>query len=547
MHGRDSDGAEPLVFDSTEPGMNDNLPSESLDTGVSYGSDGTPRVAIIGSGFGGLSLAVRLQSAGYRTVILERREKIGGRAYQWTEGGYTFDMGPSLVTAPSIIRSIFDAAGERLEDHVDLVPLDPFYRIFFHDGTHVDYSGDAERMKEQMRRFDAADAERYDDFIRATQRIHEAVIGDGLGRVPFDTLGRMASFIPRAIRLNALMPVAWFARRYFRDFRHHFMFSFHSLFIGGHPYRTPSIYALIPYLEKNEGVWFARGGMYSIVEALGRVFERLGGEIRTGSEVTQIRIEHGRAVGVETRSGFVHADAVVSNADVSATYRHLIDPAERSTWTDGKIDGLSQTMSCFLLYIGTRKKYPKLAHHTLILAERYKGLIDDIFAHQTLPEDFSMYLHVPTATDPDMAPDGCESMYVLVPVPNLNADVDWSVSARPYADRILDFLEKWGLEGLRESIEVLRIFTPEDFRTELGAFAGNAFSVEPTLLQTAWFRPHNRSEDVRGLYLVGAGTHPGAGVPGVMLSAEATMSCIADDLPDPSTRRRVVEHSNGRG
>ncbi len=487
------------------------------------------KIAIIGSGFGGLSLAVRLQAAGHDVVIFEKRPQIGGRAYQLKKDGYTFDMGPSLVTAPSIIRSIFEAAGRRLEDYVDLVPLDPFYRIFYHDGTHIDYTGNGERMKAQMAVFNAHDARQYDRFMAATKPIYDAVIKDGLGSRPFDRAGIMARFVPRAARLGALIPVAWFARRFFKDFRHRFMFSFHPLFIGGHPFRTPAVYAMIPYLEKEEGVWFAKGGMYALVQALGRVFTELGGTIRIDAEVIRIGVREGRVTGVETSAGWSDADIVVSNGDVASTYRYLIAPEYRNKWTDRKIDRTAYSMSCFLLYLGTRRKYPRLAHHTLILAERYKGLIDDIFRHESLPDDFSMYLHVPTATDASMAPEGCESMYVLVPVPNLRADVDWAVEAPRYRDRILAFLEAWGLEDLQANLDVCEMFTPNDFESELNAFVGNAFSVEPRIFQTAFFRPHNRSEDVKSLYIVGAGTHPGAGVPGVMLSAEATFSTIQDD------------------
>jgi phytoene desaturase len=488
-------------------------------------------IAIIGSGFGGLALGVRLQAAGHQVRIFEKRDKIGGRAYQLKDAGYTFDMGPSLVTAPSIIRSIFESADRKMEDYIDLVPLDPFYRIFFHDGSHMDYSGDPERMKAQLAQFSVRDADRYDDFMRDMKGIYHAVITEGLGKQPFDTLGKMARFVPRALRLNALKPVAYMAKSYFEDFRSHFMFSFHPLFIGGHPFRAPSIYAMIPYLEREEGVWFAKGGMYAIVEALGKVFEELGGQITTSAEVDRITVRDGKATGLQIDGTHFPFDAVVSNADVTATYRRLIDPVHRSKWTDRKLDGMKQTMSCFLMYIGTRKKYPQLAHHTLILAERYKKLIDEIFAHRTLPEDFSMYLHVPTATDPAMAPDGCESMYVLIPVPNLKADTDWHAIRQDYADKVIDFLEAWGMDDLRDSMEVCHLFTPEEFASELNATDGNAFSLEPRLTQTAYFRPHNRSEDIEGLYIVGAGTHPGAGVPGVMLSAEATMSSIVEDFP----------------
>ena len=498
-------------------------------------------IAIIGSGFGGLSLAVRLQAAGHQVRIFEKREKIGGRAYQLKDAGYSFDMGPSLVTAPSIIRSIFESAGRRMEEYVDLVPLDPFYRIFFHDGSHMDYSGNSDRMKEQLSRFSKKDAAAYDRFMADMKGIYDAVITDGLGKQPFDTIGKMARFIPRAIRLNALKPVAYMAKSYFEDFRSHFMFSFHPLFIGGHPFRAPSIYAMIPYLEKEEGVWFASGGMYAIVEALGTLFEELGGVITTSAEVDRITVENGRATGVQIDGTSFAFDAVVSNGDVTQTYRKLVDERDRSKWSNRKLDAQKQTMSCFLMYLGTRKKYPALAHHTLILAERYKGLIDDIFAHKELPEDFSMYLHVPTATDASMAPEGCESMYVLIPVPNLKASTDWESEKQAYADKVLDFLEKWGMEDLRESLEVCHLFTPADFKTQLNATHGNAFALEPRLTQTAWFRPHNRSEDVERMYIVGAGTHPGAGVPGVMLSAEATLSCILEDLGPGNPAERLVE------
>jgi phytoene desaturase len=489
---------------------------------------------VIGSGFGGLSLAVRLQAAGIQVTLVEKREKIGGRSYQLKDSGYVFDMGPSLITAPRIIESIFEAAGRRMEDYLELLPLDPYYRIYFHDDTHLDYVGDAEHMKEQMRQYNPADAERFDAFMDKVRPIYDAVIADRLGSKPFDTIGSMLGFLPRMAKLRAHRTVTSFVNSFFKDFRHRFIYSFHPLFVGGNPFNTPSIYLMIPFLERQGGVWFTRGGMYSVVEALGKVFEELGGRIVTEAEATEIRVEGGRAVGVETVQGYFPADLVVSNGDPGHTYKHLVRPEHRRKWTDRKADRIDYAMSCFLLYLGTKKQYPQLKHHTLILTERYEGLLKDIFKKKILPEDFSMYLHVPTRSDPGMAPEGCESMYVLVPVANNRSDIDWSKEAEPFRDRILEFLEAWGMDGLRENLEVLHTFTPDDFATQLNATDGNAFAIEPKFTQTAWFRPHNRSEDVKGLYLVGAGTHPGAGVPGVMLSAEATYGCIADDfdLPD---------------
>lgn len=499
------------------------------------------KAVVIGSGFGGLSAAIRLQAAGIQTTLVEKREKIGGRAYQYSEGGYVFDMGPSLITAPQIINAVFEAAGTSLVDEVELMPLDPFYRVYFHDGTHLDYTGDFDRMREQLAQFNMKDANRLGDFLDAIRPIYNAVIGDRLGSQPFDTIRSMMSFAPRVLKLRAWEPVARFVERYFEDFRARFLYSFHPLFLGGNPFSAPAIYLMIPYLEQEGGVWFTRGGMYEVVKAMGRVFESQGGTILTGSEVTEIVLDGRRAVGVRTDSAVLPADVVVSNADVAHTYGDLVDSSVRKRWTDKKLDNLDYSMSCFLLYLGVRRQYPQLAHHTLILSERYEGLVTDIFKNKVLTEDFSMYLHAPTRTDGSMAPEGCESLYVLVPVPNQASGVNWSNEAPKMTDRVLDELERWGLTDLRASLDVLRVYTPDDFETSLNARLGNAFGVEPCLTQTAWFRPHNRSEDVEGLYLVGAGTHPGAGVPGVILSAEAAYTSIAEDLNlapqwDPSSR-----------
>jgi phytoene desaturase len=520
-------------MDRTEFMQNDMQAPDSLATPPTA----SPKAVVIGSGFGGLAIAIRLQAMGYQVTVLEKRAKVGGRAYQLKDGGYTFDMGPSLITAPTIIDAVFRAAGRRLDDYLDLIPLDPFYRVYFHDGSFIDYSGDAERMKDQMRAFNPADAERYDAFIAAIRPIYDAVITERSGARPFDTLRAMAGFLPRVIRTGAYWPVATFVSRYFKDFRHHFLFSFHALFIGGNPFRAPSVYLSIPYLEKDGGVWFARGGMYSLVEAFERLFGEIGGEIRTSCEVEAILVDEGRVTGVRAVGATLPADIVVSNGDVAHTYKHLIAARHRKVWTDRKVDRIEHTMSCFLLYLGVKRQYPQVLHHTLILAERYRDLLHDIFDLKVLPEDFSMYLHAPTRTDPGMAPPGCESMYVLIPVANLRSGIDWTAITPAFTERVLDFLEDWGLEDLRANIEVLHAFTPEDFASQLNATWGNAFGIEPKLSQTAYFRPHNASEDVRGLYFVGAGTHPGAGVPGVLLSAETTEFCVRRDERLPAGGR----------
>jgi phytoene desaturase len=490
------------------------------------------KIAVIGSGFGGLAEAIRLQARGFAVTVFEKRSRVGGRAYQLVRDGYTFDMGPSLVTAPFIIESVFKAAGRSMKDYLTLVPLDPFYRIYFHDKTHLDYVGSPDRMKEQMARFNPEDARNYDRFFADVKPIYDAVITEGLGSTPFLTWKAFLSFVPRALALGSLRPVYEFASKYFRDERNRFAFSFHPLFIGGSPFRAPSIYAMIPYLEREAGVWFAMGGMYSLVQAFERLFRELGGTIQPNAEVQEIVVQDGRATGVRVH-GEVHvADAVVSNGDVPWVYKNLVRPEHRlRRWSDRAIDRLHISMSCFLLYIGVKKQYPELKHHTLIVSERYRELVRDIFDRKRLPEDFSMYLHVPTRTDPSMSPAGSDSMYLLIPVPHLGAGINWAEAAGPMRDRVLKFLdEDFGLKDFRENIEVLEMFTPEDFKNELNAHLGNAFSIEPRLTQSALFRPHNRSEVVRNLYFVGAGTHPGGGVPGVLLGAEATEKCILQDF-----------------
>ncbi len=494
-----------------------------------------PKAVVIGSGFGGLAAAIRLQSRGFQVTLLEKREHTGGRAYRLEMQGYTFDMGPSLITMPSLLEKLFVAAGTTFAQAVPTLALDPYYRIYFHDKTFLDYSGDREKMMEQMRVFNPKDAANYDIFMRAIKPIYEAVIDKGLGATPFDNWKTMARFVPTVMRLSAWKPVTLFVAKYFKDFRNRFAFSFHPLYIGGNPFRAPSVYLMIPFLERKEGVWYAPGGMYSVIQALEKAFVNMGGVVKTNHAVTEIVTEgrHAQGVKVSNNNSTVSfpAELIVSNADITHTYSKLLQKMSRKKWTDKKLSGIAQTMSCFLIFVGLRKRYPELKHHTLILSERYKGLIQDIFDHKTLPDDFSLYLHAPTRTDDSMAPPNCESLFILAPVANLASGLDWEKIKTSYTDKILTFLEEWGLKDLHANIECQKLFTPNDFSHELNATLGNAFGIEPKLLQTGYFRPHNRSEELDNLFLVGAGTHPGAGVPGVLLSAEATENSIIQHFP----------------
>lgn len=489
------------------------------------------KIIIIGSGFGGLALGIRLQTSGFEVILLEKNKHIGGHAYSLERKGYRFDMGPSLITAPGILQDLFRCCGKDLFQEINCKRLDPCYRIYFHDGSHLDYTGDSEKMKSQMAAFHQGDAAHYDRFLEASKKIHDVVIEQRKGGQPFMTPFSMLRFAPDAIRMNALISTYWFARHYFKDPRHRFLFSFHPLFIGGNPFRAPSIYEMIPYLEKTGGVWYSFGGMTSLVKTMGRLFEEAGGRILCNQEAEKILIKNRKAEGVRTRDTEYTADAVVSNADFIHTCRDLIAPEHRRKWTDRRLQRLRYSMSAFMLYLGVKRQFPRLLHHTLILSHRYRELIRDIFDRHVLPDDFSAYLHVPTRTEPAMAPQGCESMYVLIPVTNLQGSVDWEKQKTAYAEHILNFLEQsFGLEDLKANLEVMEIFTPEDFRNKQNAAWGSAWGVEPCLTQTAYFRPHNRSEDIGHLYLVGASTHPGAGLPGCLMTAETTAAVMLKDF-----------------
>ena len=490
----------------------------------------TKHIHIIGSGFGGLALGIRLQAAGFQVTIFEKNATVGGHATQLKSKGYTFDLGPSLITAPDIIEKVFTSAGKQMSDYLDLIYLDPFYRIFFGDGSSIDYTADADEMKTQMAAFNVADAQNYDKFMAYVKQLYQAVITDGLGSTPFD-MSAMLRFLPKALKLRALLPAYRMVSKFFKDERNRFIFSFHPLFIGGNPFRAPSVYLMIPYLEKAGGVWFTKGGMYSVVLAFKRLFEELGGVIHTNSEVQEVVVENGKAKGVIVHNTFFPADAVVSNAHFAHTHLDLLKPQYRRKWNDRKVKKMDYSMSSFLLYIGVKKQYPKLLHHTLILSHRYRELVEDIFKRKILPDDFSMYLHVPSRSDAEMAPPGCESMYVLIPVANNLSGINWKEKSPEFTKTVLDYLEhEFGLTDLQENIEVLEAFTPDDFRVQRNNYLGSAWGLEPSLLQSAMFRPSNRSEDIENFYLVGASTHPGAGVPGVLLTAETTEKVIFDDF-----------------
>ncbi|WP_312239909.1 phytoene desaturase [Pantoea sp.] len=489
------------------------------------------KTIVIGAGFGGLALAIRLQAAGTPVTLLEQRDKPGGRAYVYQDQGFTFDAGPTVITDPSAIEELFTLAGKQMKDYVDLLPVTPFYRLCWESGKVLDYDNDQARLESQITRFNPRDVEGYRRFLDYSR----AVFKEGylkLGTVPFLSFRDMLRAGPQLARLQAWRSVYSMVSSFIEDEHLRQAFSFHSLLVGGNPFATSSIYTLIHALEREWGVWFPRGGTGALVQGLVRLFQDLGGELELNAQVKRLDATGDRINAVELTDGRrFDASAVASNADVVHTYEKLLGHHPRGAARAATLKRKRMSNSLFVLYFGLNYHHRQLAHHTVCFGPRYRELIDEIFNHNALAEDFSLYLHSPCTTDPSLAPPGCASYYVLAPVPHLGtADLDWTQEAPRLRERIFDYLEQHYMPGLRQQLVTHRMFTPFDFRDELGAYQGSAFSVEPILTQSAWFRPHNRDERIANLYLVGAGTHPGAGVPGVIGSAKATASLMLKDL-----------------
>ncbi len=484
-------------------------------------------IIVVGSGFGGLATASRLLSKGHNVTIFEKRDQPGGRAYVYKKDGFTFDGGPTVITAPFMFDDIFSAAGKKRKDYFKLVDCNPFYRIFDHEGQKFDYNSDPGFTLNEIEKISPDDAEGYEKFLASTKAIFNKGFVE-LADKPFLKFSDMLKVAPDLIRLQSHKSVYKYVSQFIQNEFLRRCFSFHPLLIGGNPFDASSIYAMIHYLEREWGVHYAMGGTGTIVDALVTLIREQGGELHFNTEIDEILVEQGTAKGVRLKSGDIHkADAVVSNADVAFTYKYLVNPKHRKKYSDKKIERTRYSMSLFVIYFGTKKRYndTNLTHHNIILGERYKGLLSDIFHKKELTDDFSLYLHMPTITDPSLAPDGHEAFYVLSPVPHLDSSTDWHKQAPVYRDAIMQFLEDNYLPDLQKNIVTEHFIDPLHFQNTLNSYKGSAFSVEPILTQSAWFRPHNRSEDVENLYFVGAGTHPGAGLPGVLSSAK-----IAEDL-----------------
>ena len=495
------------------------------------------RVAVVGSGFGGLAVAIRLQAAGLQTTLFEAREQPGGRAYVWRHRGFTFDMGPTVITDPTLLEDLFSVAGANLHDRVELMAVDPFYRLLWPDGDQFDYCADGDALVAQIERRNPGDRDGYRRFLDYSRRVF-ATGYQGLAATPFLRFWDMVRVAPQLAGLRADRSVYRTVARFIGDERMREALSFHTLLVGGNPFETSAIYTLIHYLERRWGVFYPRGGIGTLVRALARLFADLGGRLLLASPVDRIALSGARGRSIHrltyTRAGsrrHESFDAVVSNADVHHTYATLYRDSAAAARRQRRLERASWSMSLFVLYFGTDRDYRgQVAHHSVLFGPRYRDLLADIFHGTRLPEDFSLYLHAPHITDPSVAPPGHGTFYALAPVPHLgNAALPWEALSEAYPDRLLSAIERI-LPDLRRHVVVRRCMTPLDFRVALGAYHGNAFSLAPTLTQSAWFRPPNRDPHVEGLYLVGAGTHPGAGIPGVINSARATARLVLEDL-----------------
>ncbi len=494
-------------------------------------TSGGRKAIVVGGGFGGIASALRLRAQGFEVTLLDRMSRLGGRAQVLERDGFIYDAGPTVITAPFLFEELFALFGEDLHDHVTLKPLDPWYRIVFSDGKSFDYGGTVADTLEEIERFNPEDRQGYLRLLEMSRRIFDVGFSE-LSDRPFHRVGEMLAQVPRLIRLQSYRTVYGLVSQYLKDPYLRKIFSVQPLLVGGSPTDTTSIYSLIHYLERRWGIHYCMGGMGALVDALGNLMARHGIEQQLGTTVTQVTMQGGQVSGVRLADGTHRpADLVVMNADPPYVYTHMMPPDFDGGWQARRIRRMTFSMGLFVLYFGTDRRYEHIAHHTIWMGPRFKGLLSDIFHHRRLADDFSLYLHRPTATDPSMAPPGCDGFYVLSPVPNLKGDTDWQISGDAYRDRILATLETHLMPGLRQHLVHTSYMTPLDFQRDYLSMWGSGFSIAPIFSQSAWFRFHNKAPGVDGLYFVGAGTHPGAGVPGVLCSAKVLQNVIASEQP----------------
>jgi phytoene desaturase len=489
------------------------------------------RACVIGAGFGGLALAIRLQSAGIATTLVEARDKVGGRGYAWEREGFTFDAGPTVITDPDCLRELWALSGSNMADDIELMPVMPFYRLNWPDGTVLDYSNDEAALRREIARVSPDDIAGYEDFLSYSAGVYQEGYVK-LGHQPFLDFASMVKAAPALARYQAWRSVYSMVSHYVKDERLRQALSFHTLLVGGNPMTTSAIYALIHKLEKDGGVWWAKGGTNKLAQAMANHFQRLGGSLRLADKVVQVHTIGDHATEVETQSGWRERfDAVASNGDIVHTYKDLLSGSPHGVSMGKSLATKRFSPSLFLVHFGLEGTWPGVPHHTILFGPRYKGLLTDIYEHGVLPRDFSIYLHHPTVTDPGMAPPGKSTFYALVPVAHMGKlPIDWDDVGPILAKRILDEVGRRLIPDIHDRIVTQFHYAPTDFAADLQAHLGSAFSLEPILTQSAWFRGHNRDDKLKNVYLTGAGTHPGAGIPGVVGSAKATAKLMLEDL-----------------
>ena len=498
--------------------------------GSGAGPAGDLTAIVVGSGFGGLAAAIRLSVMGYKVTVLEKLDGPGGRGYVRKQDGFTFDGGPTIVTVPFLFEELWALCDKKFSDDVDLRLMDPFYRVRFDDGTHFDYSGDADKMRAEVARISPADVAGFEQFVIEADKCYRLGF-ETLGCKAFDSIGDLMAALPAMVKMKAWRTMHSLVAGYLKHPKLRMAMSLQTLLIGGNPFSVTGVYSLINALERRFGVYSAMGGTGSIINGMCKLLTDRNVPIRFNTEVRKITVEGGRATGVELvgKDGVgesLAADIVVCNSDTSWTYMNLIAPEHRKHWTNKRIENGKHSMSLFVWYFGTNRQYHDVPHHTMVLGPRYEGLLTDIFKNHRLTEDFSLYLHRPTATDPSVAPEGCDNFYVLAPVPHLDSGTNWAEHADTYKNAVCKRLEETLLPELSKHVVTSHVMTPQHFHDDLLSYKGAAFGLEPVLLQSAWFRPHNRSEDIENLYMVGASTHPGAGMPGVLMSAKALQTVV---------------------
>lgn len=499
---------------------------------------------VIGAGLGGLAAAMRLGAKGYRVTVVDRLDMPGGRGSSITRGGHRFDLGPTIVTVPQGLRELWAACGRDFDKDVDLRALDPFYEIRWQDGSSFSARQSTEAMRAEVARLSPGDLVGYDRFLADSERRYWFGFED-LGRRSMHRFADLLKVLPTFARLRADRSVHAHAASRVKDERLRFALSFHPLFIGGDPFHVTSMYILVSHLEKEFGVHYAMGGVGAIALAMAKVIALQGGRLMLDTEADEILLRDGRTTGVRLADGAtIPADVVVSNADAGHTYDRLLRNQPRRRWTTRKLGRKRWSMGLFVWYFGTkgtRLKWPDVGHHTILVGPRYKDHIRDIFIRGRLAEDMSLYVHRPSVTDPSVAPPGDDTFYALSPVPHLGiGTTDWATEAEPYRQKIQRMLEERLLPGLGDHLTEQLVFTPDTFQSRYLSPYGSGFSIEPRILQSAWFRPHNVSEEAKGLYLVGAGTHPGAGLPGVIASAEV-LGTLVPDAPRVESLRVAAE------